>query len=234
MIKNRSLTRRSTRRNPSGSLEEMRQARARLDTAVEDHRYTEYAGMDSANTRMGLFKLAVNSVKAQIRHRDVLLLDKKFNVLNNEAFNEKLFKFLRTRDAGSTFSFAAIDIDNMHRLNSKLKHHEVDRRISYMLWLLSKITEKRGGQIGRFGGDEFRIISPANKEVLAQDLKTALKKTKKFGLSFSSGIRGSEGIDLTNAPTAVRELSNDAGAIMLKGKKWPRFLRKKINIFNAP
>ncbi len=210
---------RAGRRNPMGAWREMINAGMRLNSGLQKFRKGKLPERKVLGKAMG-FALA----KARVRQ--MLVLDPKFKIENDAAFNERLFGFLRGKNSAKPFSLAIIDLDFLKRLNKK-SYEKADNAIAILSAQMNQIAKRHKGFAGRFGGDELKIFLPAKKEILAAELNIARKKMNKKGFSFSGGVHGLENC---NHPEqiVVASLNSGANKALRKSKTTGK---NKIRIF---
>lgn len=188
----------SHRRNPLYAASSLRRAEGRLISAmqgpVSSISFSRKGkpriiakGIAPEANRIALVA-AGRLVVARARLRLLAQLDAKFNIMNNMAFIEGVFKFLRSPKSKNPFAFATIDMDHLRKINKNHGHDYADLAIDYYIQLVSEAAKKCGGFAGRVGGDELRIFAPVGAEKLKLELNIALANLKKYGLSFSAGI----------------------------------------------
>ncbi|MBN2299554.1 MAG: GGDEF domain-containing protein [Acholeplasmataceae bacterium] len=115
--------------------------------------------------------------------------------LNNRRRIEEMLKSLQEEvDEGTTkLSIAIIDLDNFKYVNDHFGHHEGDD----VLKIFSEVSLKhlkKSDIMGRYGGDEFILISKNiennEQEKLLMDIRNSFEahpKIKKYKVSFSFG-----------------------------------------------
>lgn len=95
------------------------------------------------------------------------------NPLTGLPGNTAIEKELKRRiDAGETFAFLYIDIDNFKGFNDYYGYQKGDETISFLANILTKTIEKLGSKedfVGHVGGDDFVLITaPARSEFIAR------------------------------------------------------------------
>ena len=186
-----------------------------------------------------------------------LVSDPKFKILNDRAFNDKLFPFLRTglkQGKSGGFSYATIDANKFKLLNDKFGHGVGDRILDQLSTTFSAFAAMHGGLAARFGGDEFRIMiqMPADKfaeklSAVQSEFIRSLAKPWELGVepmngwkgwkapTFSAGIREMSFREVADFPKineAVSRLAVDSDLAVYKAKKLKR--QNHIHIFKKP
>ncbi|MCX6798933.1 MAG: GGDEF domain-containing protein [Candidatus Diapherotrites archaeon] len=206
------VEKRRFRRNPAGAFAKMVKASSKLEEAQLFSRRVSGGGKT-------LLKAAMESALAKAAVRRQLLLDAKFNIENDAAFNERLFRFVRSAKARRPFSFAILDLDNLRLLNKAGGYAAADRAIALFAEKASGIAKKHGGFAGRFGGDELKILVPKEPRFLADSLNKALAEMIKNGASFSGGITSSEGLSGLPLQQVVERLNEKANVALNASKR---------------
>ncbi len=205
--------RRAVKRNPRGAWREMIATEEALHKASEQF----YKGKGSGRVLIGK---AMQSAIAKRRLNRLLLLDAKFNIESDSAFNERFFHFLRSPKAKKPFSFAIVDFDNLKHLNTKKGYAAADKLLSMFVKEISKVAKKNDGFAARFGGDELKILIPKGVRTLSGDLKAALAVLQNNGVSFSAGVTGSSKIaNLPSLKNKVITLNLAANRAVNKSKR---------------
>lgn len=204
---------RAARRNPLSAYDEMRAANRRfLEERNRFYRESRSGGKLIGN--------AMESALANQRLRQQLVFDPKFGIENDAAFNERLFRFLRSPNSKKPFSFAIVDLDNLKQLNDLQGHDAGDKALSKLAAELNANAGKHNGFACRFGGDEFKILVPKDKVVLSNALKSALQEMRNKGFSFSAGICSSSSVArLSSAQAMVEKLNLLSDKALNIGKK---------------
>ncbi len=78
---------------------------------------------------------------------------------------------------GSSFAAILIDVDFFKRYNDCYGHQEGDRCLVLVADALSAMIKKRGGSIGRYGGEEFIVIARLQKREQVAGLAEAICRT---------------------------------------------------------
>jgi diguanylate cyclase (GGDEF)-like protein len=203
--------RRHSRRNPSGTFADMQRKSDHLESGMRAFEAGKISGK-------ALLKRAAESVVAKSRVSRMLRLDPKFEIENDAAFNERLFKFLRSSRAREPFSFAILDLDFLKQLNTMQGYAAADRAIALFAKGVSGIAKKNGGFAGRFGGDELKIFVPKEPFVLAEALKGLLAGMRESGLSFSAGVTSSDRLGGLSSKKQVEVLNQRANTALNASK----------------
>lgn len=207
--------RRIARRNPQGAFAGMQTAASRLELGTGNFSKRKLSGR-------ALLGLAAKSAVAKMQVRNMLLLDPKFNIQNDAAFNRNLFRFLRSRKSKAPFSFAIVDLDNLKQLNSTKGYAAADKAIALLVEKISGIAKRHNGFAGRFGGDEFKICIPGKAPLLAKELNLALAEMKRKRLTFSGGIAGSADLAGLSPNPRVEKLNRVANIALNESKRLGR------------
>lgn len=91
-----------------------------------------------------------------------------------EAAFEKMQEYIREAPARN-YHFTIVDLDGFKQINDRYGHQEGDRILRETAEELSKAFEENS-VIGRFGGDEFIILT---RDISLQDIRRLLKKMEK-------------------------------------------------------
>jgi diguanylate cyclase (GGDEF)-like protein len=144
----------------------------------------------------------VSSVAARAQRsrtlRSFMIRDSLTGLLNHTTTKEQLnVEMLRANRAGSSLSFAMIDIDKFKNVNDTYGHLIGDRVIKSMARLLTQRLRKTD-IIGRYGGEEFAAIlvdTPVEKAVkVLNEIREGFSKISHhtpqgdFSVTFSCGI----------------------------------------------
>ncbi|GAB7141154.1 hypothetical protein RsTz2092_11170 [Deferribacterales bacterium RsTz2092] len=80
----------------------------------------------------------------------------------------------RLKTSGTPFTFILLDIDNFRNVNDKLGHMQGDEILRSVAMAIAGVLPVRD-VLGRFGGDEFFIITGKTNEVALQKIFSAIK-----------------------------------------------------------
>lgn len=119
-------------------------------------------------------QLALKEMKVISQH------DKLTGLFNRHKLDEDLTKSIEeARNSGKSFGLAMLDIDNFKEVNDSCGHHIGDKVLTEFSQLL-KSSIRTTDVLGRWGGDEFLIITPnTNQEqmqAMAANIKAKLQK----------------------------------------------------------
>ncbi|WP_442967581.1 putative bifunctional diguanylate cyclase/phosphodiesterase [Rhizobium sp. BR 362] len=117
------------------------------------------------------YNVFLNAVEARQQHceaaeRGKALLrlshtDYLTGIENRRAIDRRLNEcWSAWKDEGREFSVILIDVDFFKRFNDRYGHQEGDRCLTIIATTLQKLVERRGGIIGRYGGEEFIVVMP--------------------------------------------------------------------------
>ncbi len=118
-------------------------------------------------------------------------------VYNRRGLDWKLYEKIKTTASGKTFSVVMLDIDHFKEINDSHGHDEGDYAIKATAEILVDVFDDND-IIGRFGGDEFCIISDLTDTAVIEekitDVRNRLKKIRqKRGwtdlIDISSGVK---------------------------------------------
>lgn len=124
------------------------------------------------NWRLNLerFRVFLNAHEAKLRHeeatdRGVALLklsrtDPLTGLENRRAIDEKLRYYWDTwRKSGEGFAALLVDVDFFKHYNDHYGHQEGDRCLIRLGAVLQETVEHHGGSMGRYGGEEFIVLT---------------------------------------------------------------------------
>jgi len=190
------VDRRKHTRNPIHAFEQLERASDSMANATADFRMAR----GRAGTGGKLLNAVYRSALAKSLTKRMLLFDPKFEVLNDRAFNELLFKTIRRANPKSGFSFAMIDVDFLRQINNTKGHAAGDRALKIIVDTFNRVFGRyKAHAFGRFGGDEFKFFVPVRGELLKKALEIVQEKVRKIDpeISFSAGVVDSESFDWT-------------------------------------
>lgn len=102
-------------------------------------------------------------------------------ILNRRGLDWKLYEKIKASTSGKTFSVIMFDLDHFKDINDSLGHDEGDYAIKATSEILANVFGKED-IIGRFGGDEFCIISDyTDRRIIDEkitDVRNQLQKIK--------------------------------------------------------
>lgn len=149
-------------------LEDLRQVRARLETEI--HKANELVDQKAKqdDERSKVLSNRVQQLEAAlVTARHEAERDPMTGVYHRGGFEQQLKALL---DSPSRCTLAMVDIDNFKGINDTLGHLVGDHILKIAVQMLGKIA-RPGDVIGRFGGDEFCILSQSSTpERLAERL----------------------------------------------------------------
>lgn len=94
---------------------------------------------------------------------------------------------------GSAFAVLLIDVDFFKRFNDHYGHQEGDRCLTLVADGLSRLIDTRDASLGRYGGEEFIVLTPISTpgEVaqLAEDIRQAVQELEIFHCSRRDGMQ---------------------------------------------
>ncbi len=116
-------------------------------------------------------------------------------VLNRASMESRVARLLtQCAEGGKGLALAFVDVDHFKKLNDGMGHDFGDLCLKMLCRIMQQVLPK-GGQIGRFGGDEFLVLFPGldygEASQLMEKLNPALavaSKREKTVLSVSIGI----------------------------------------------
>ena len=118
-------------------------------------------------------------------------------IYNRRGIDWKLYEKIKASTSGKTFSVIMLDIDHFKEINDSLGHDEGDHAIKATADILVDVFDSED-IIGRFGGDEYCVISDLTDTALIEekitDVRNKLKKVQqKRGwpdlIDVSSGVK---------------------------------------------
>lgn len=179
-------------------LTDLRQARARLETEIERAALLVTQKTREDERRAAELAAQVQELEAAlVAARDEALRDAMTGVYHRGSFQTQLESML---EADTEFALALVDIDDFKSINDNEGHVAGDHVLKVAVQLLSKVV-RPGDVLGRYGGDEFCLLSPgATPERLAERLDTvaaprtisvyAGERQHTVQLSLSVGVSG--------------------------------------------
>lgn len=84
------------------------------------------------------------------------------------------------KDEGRDFVVFLIDVDFFKRFNDRYGHQEGDRCLTVVANALKAVVESSGGMIGRYGGEEFIVVMPAETPSIAMSLAEKIRMEVEF------------------------------------------------------
>ena len=102
---------------------------------------------------------SVRQHDSEIRH--IAFTDSLTQLPNRRDFRERLDARLQTQDDDEAMALLFIDLDDFKRVNDTLGHETGDRVLVEVARRIRGVvdeTDLRGGEISRFGGDEFVLL----------------------------------------------------------------------------
>ncbi|AIC30653.1 GGDEF/EAL domain-containing protein (plasmid) [Rhizobium etli bv. mimosae str. IE4771] len=147
----------------------------------------------SINWRLNVERRSVllNAAEARYQHweasergRSLLELsntDYLTGINNRRALDRRLDEcWAAWKDEGRDFVVFLIDVDFFKRFNDRYGHQEGDRCLAVIANLLKAVVESSGGMIGRYGGEEFIVVMPAETPSVAMSLAERIRMEVEF------------------------------------------------------
>lgn len=150
-------------------LTDLRQARTRLETEIERASSLVIQKTKEDERRAAELAVQVQELEAAlVAARDEALRDAMTGVYHRGSFQTQLETMLAS---DTEFALAIVDIDDFKSINDNLGHVVGDHVLKLAVQLLSKVA-RPGDVLGRYGGDEFCLLSPgAAPDRLAERLE---------------------------------------------------------------
>ena len=184
--------RRTHLRNPIEVSKALGRAEGNLTRAVSKLGEAEAVGRGVKPARRDALHRAFENVMARHRLSRLAIMDSKFRIFNDRAFNEKFFRFLKSSvSRRQRFCFAIADFDNLKHLNATRGYAVADHGLKIFTEGLAKIARKFGGVAGRFGGDEVKLFARCSPSQLKTEMNRLISEMRSHGFSFSVGIGSS-------------------------------------------
>jgi diguanylate cyclase (GGDEF)-like protein len=98
------------------------------------------------------------------------------SLYNHRYFQETLSKWIKTQ---GVFSLLIVDVDKFKRLNDRYGHPAGDEVLKRISELLVNKTDDRDF-VGRYGGEEFCVLSPLNGVEMAERLREEIESAEFF------------------------------------------------------
>jgi len=180
-------------------LDDLRQVRERMETEIQRAGTLIEAKSRKDQERADALYAQVRQLEAALGEaRDQATRDPLTGLFHRGAFEAQLGAAL---EAPTKCALAMMDVDNFKGINDTLGHLVGDEVLKLAVQLLGKVA-RPGDVIGRYGGDEFCLLSPgAAPERLAERFdRVTNARTLNFQfeqrlcsvrLSFSVGVAGS-------------------------------------------
>jgi diguanylate cyclase (GGDEF)-like protein len=122
--------------------------------------------------------------EASERGRSLLELsqtDYLTGIKNRRALDRRLDEcWTAWRHERRDFSVFLIDVDFFKRFNDRYGHQEGDRCLMVIANALKAVVEPSGGMIGRYGGEEFIVVMPAESLEIAMCLAERIRMEIEF------------------------------------------------------
>jgi diguanylate cyclase (GGDEF)-like protein len=208
-------------RNPHAALKRATEAHENFFSAFEST-INARGRAEYKNALRNALAASFESVMARHRLHQLAAMDPKFPIENDAAFNERVFRFLREKSARQrNFSFAIVDLDFLRRLNKKKGGYaKGDAGLLAVTNAVVRIARKHNGFVGKFGGDEFKVLIPKPSQVLMKELQKALAEVRTKGFSFSGGVADARTAKIgVNSIQELRERIDRLANIALKVSK---------------
>ncbi|MGN6537748.1 MAG: diguanylate cyclase domain-containing protein, partial [Mesorhizobium sp.] len=130
--------------------------------------FTSYINWKLNRERYNVF---LNALEARNQHKEATERGKALLRLsrtdpltgleNRRAVDERLRELWNAWQLhGNTFAVLLIDVDFFKRFNDHYGHQEGDRCLTLVADSLRRLVEMRNASIGRYGGEEFIVLSP--------------------------------------------------------------------------
>ncbi|MCA1927575.1 MAG: diguanylate cyclase [Calditerrivibrio sp.] len=144
--------------------------------------YSRYANRYSSDYNSDFIKdlcfkigISISNIKLKKQLMDQSFIDESSGCYNKKAMYNFLGLFInRCYRYNQSFSFILIDFDDFKKINDKKGHLVGDQVLSKFGQKLTK-TFRKSDIIGRFGGDEFYIITP---ETDSEKLSSMINKAE--------------------------------------------------------
>ena len=131
--------------------------------------FTSYVNLQLNRERykvfLNAFEASLQQTAADERGKALLHLsntDSLTGLKNRRAIDARLNDYWqRWQEHGTPFAVLLIDIDYFKRYNDSYGHQEGDRCLVAVAHLLRRVALSSGSMIGRYGGEEFIVITPS-------------------------------------------------------------------------
>ena len=138
---------------------------------------------------------------------------------NRRAFYEVLEDL---NNAGKHFVVGFLDVDDFKEFNNRYGHETGDQVLRFMVKTLQYAFPECF--IGRFGGDEFVLISEKDLDIVKRQSEEFLRLIKDGIVVRETGIRVSVGssvglVQVTRKVSDIREIQNQADIAMYRAKR---------------
>lgn len=142
-------------RQLAGQAEEIEAGRYDIDVSPTE-RADEIGDLERAFAKMSA---SVRAHDSEIRH--IAFTDALTQLPNRRDFRERLDVRLQTQGEDDAMALLFVDLDDFKRVNDTLGHDVGDRVLMEVARRIRQVVDAadlRGGEISRFGGDEFVLL----------------------------------------------------------------------------
>ncbi|MEI9400806.1 GGDEF and EAL domain-containing protein [Mesorhizobium argentiipisi] len=184
--------------------------------------FTSYVNWKLNGERYNVF---LNALEAKIQHREATERGKALLRLsrtdpltgleNRRAIDEKLREYWSDwQRLGNGFAAILIDVDFFKKFNDCYGHQEGDRCLIHVANALSDLIKQYDGSIGRYGGEEFIVLTRMDKKERVAELAEAICLTVE-SLALTHELRR-DGISVVTASVGAALTRVQAGAKLEK------------------
>ena len=166
------------------------------------------------------FNFYSNKVEEQKKELEKLAITDKLTGIYNRRQLDIIVsdEINRVKRFNKTFSLTILDIDYFKRVNDSYGHHIGDSVLIEISELL-KANVRESDYIGRWGGEEFVIISPEIKiEGLIQFIEKIRKIIENYNFSTAGNLTASFGITVYTKEDTIKSIIQRADEALYKAK----------------
>lgn len=140
--------------------------------------------------------------------------DSLTGLLNHRAIHEKAAEQLSRYGSGT---LVMLDIDHFKRINDEEGHLYGDQVLRQLAALLQEAEARHNCSVGRFGGEEFMLVSAANPAATSAMIKDLRTRTAALALPHGT-LQFSAGMVELGADTVLHQAIQSADAALYEAK----------------
>ncbi|WP_299573726.1 diguanylate cyclase [uncultured Williamsia sp.] len=140
-------------------------------------------GLNATTLLLAVFSKHIkNGLRSQRRETDT---DPLTGLWNRRGFDYHAARLVETTSADAPISVLLVDIDRYKKFNDTHGHHRGDLALREVAAVLGRFGDS--SVVGRLGGDEFGIVSVADRPTFADEVCRAVRAADIAGLTVSVG-----------------------------------------------